>query len=168
MRTMALKTFKIVSKSSLEFIQNIIKIKENSYNFSYQNTVDVPRPRTIMYGKKGFSYKVATLKNSLPHHERSLSFFGQFKHFISTWYFSENCTCSSCKVTCFTGSELSFWHLPFAFIVLNMLFMYVLCLSFIYVCILFMLCDCLCLWFVYVCMYNYIYAALLFMLFIYV
>jgi hypothetical protein len=108
------------------------------------------------------------LKNSLPHHERSLSFFGQFKHFISTWYFSENCTCSSCKVTCFTGSELSFWHLPFAFIALNVLFIYVLCLSFIYVCILFMICDCLCLCFVYVCMYNYIYAALLFMLFIYV
>jgi len=84
MRTMALKTFKIVSKSSLEFIQNIIKIKENSYNFIYQNTVDVPRPRIIMYGKKGFGYKASTLRNSLPHHERSLSFFGQFKHFIST------------------------------------------------------------------------------------
>jgi len=33
MRTMALETFKIVNKFSPEFIQNIITIKENSYNF---------------------------------------------------------------------------------------------------------------------------------------
>ena len=59
---MALKTFKIVSKSRLEFIQNIIKIKENSYNFRYQNTVDVPRPRTTRYDKKSFSYEAATLE----------------------------------------------------------------------------------------------------------
>ena len=39
MRTMALKeTFKILNKSSPEFIQNIITIKEKSYNLRYQNT----------------------------------------------------------------------------------------------------------------------------------
>jgi len=33
---MASETCKIVIKSSPEFIQNIITIKENSYNFRYQ------------------------------------------------------------------------------------------------------------------------------------
>ena len=94
---------------SPEFIQNIITIKENSYNFRYQNTVDVPRPRTTRYDKKSFSYEAVTLWNSLPNHARSLSTFGQFKFFISNWYFSENCTCS--------------------LFALNMLFAYVLCLS---------------------------------------
>ena len=44
MRTMALETFKIPNKSSPEFIQNIITIKENSQipKHRYQNTVDVP------------------------------------------------------------------------------------------------------------------------------
>jgi hypothetical protein len=55
-RTMALETFKILNKSNPEFIKNIITIKENSYNFRYQNTVDVTR-----YGKKSFSYEAATL-----------------------------------------------------------------------------------------------------------
>ena len=76
---MALETFKILNKSSPEFIQNIITIKDNSYNFRYQNTVDVPRPRTTRYGTKSFSYDTATLWNSLPNHARSLSTFGQFK-----------------------------------------------------------------------------------------
>ena len=74
MRTMALETFKILNKSNPEFIKNIITIKENSYNFRYQNTVDVTR-----YGKKSFSYEAAILWNSLPNHARSLSTFGQFK-----------------------------------------------------------------------------------------
>ena len=54
MRTMASETFKIVNKSNPEFIQNIITIKENSYNFRYQNTVDVPRQRTARYGQIRF------------------------------------------------------------------------------------------------------------------
>ena len=42
----------------------LITIKENSYNFRYQNTVDVPRPRTTRYDKESFSYEAATLWNS--------------------------------------------------------------------------------------------------------
>jgi hypothetical protein len=72
MRTMALETFKILNKSSPEFIQNIITIKEKSYNLRYQkHTVDVPRPKTTRYGKKSVSYEAATLWNSLPNHVRS-------------------------------------------------------------------------------------------------
>ena len=80
---MALETFKILNKSSPEFIQNIITIKENPYDFRYQNTVDVPRPRTTRYDKKSFSYEAATQWNSLSNHARSLSTFGQLFFFLS-------------------------------------------------------------------------------------
>ena len=46
-RTMALETFNIVNKSSLEFIQNIITIKKILIMLDTKNTVDVPRPRTM-------------------------------------------------------------------------------------------------------------------------
>ena len=97
MRTMALETYKIVNKSSPEFLHNIITIKDSSYNFRYKNTVVIPQPRTTRYGKKSFSYEAARLWNSLPNEARNLSTFGQFENFISTWCFSENCTCSSCR-----------------------------------------------------------------------
>jgi hypothetical protein len=99
MRTMALKeTFKILNKSNPEFIQNIITIKENSYNFRNPvTTVEVPWTRTTRYVKESFSYEAAKLW-TLPNHARSLSTFGQFKMFICNWYFSENCTCSLCKL----------------------------------------------------------------------
>ena len=84
---------KILSKSNPELIQNIITIKENSYNFRNPVTVEVPWTRTTRYVKESFSYEAATLWN-LPNHARSLSTFGQFKIFICIWYFSENFTCS--------------------------------------------------------------------------
>ena len=97
MRTMALETYKIVNKSSPEFLHNLITLKENSYNFRYKLTVNLPRPRTTRYGKKSFSYEAGKLWNSLSNHARNLSTFGNFKSFISTWCFSENCSCSSCR-----------------------------------------------------------------------
>ena len=54
MRTIALKTFKIINKRSPLFIQDLVIIKNNSYNFRYTNTAEVPRPRTSNYGKKIF------------------------------------------------------------------------------------------------------------------
>jgi hypothetical protein len=76
MRTMALETYKIVNKSSPEFLHNLITLKENSYNFRYKLTVNLPRPRTTRYGKKSFSYEAAKLCNPLSNHTRSLSTFG--------------------------------------------------------------------------------------------
>jgi hypothetical protein len=97
MRTMALETYKIVNKSSSEFLHNLITLKDNSYNFRYKLTVELPRPRTTRYGKKSFSYEAAQLCNPLYNHAQSLSTFGNFKNFISTWCFSENCSCISCR-----------------------------------------------------------------------
>ena len=88
-RTMALETFKILNKSSPEFIQNIITIKENPYNFRYQNTVDVPRPRTTRYDKNSFSYETATLELLTKPCKESFNFWAVNFFFISDWYFSE-------------------------------------------------------------------------------
>ena len=90
-------TSRIINNSSPEFLHNLVNIKENSYKFRYEGIADIPRPKTTRYGKKNFSYEAAKLWNSLPNETRTLSTFGQFKFFISTWCFSEKCTCSSCK-----------------------------------------------------------------------
>jgi hypothetical protein len=50
-RTIALETFKIINKKSPLFSQDLVIIKNNSYNIRYTNTAEVPRPRTSNYGK---------------------------------------------------------------------------------------------------------------------
>ena len=41
---MALETYRIIYKTSPVLIHDIEKIKQNSYNFRYNNTADIPRP----------------------------------------------------------------------------------------------------------------------------
>ena len=104
LRTMALETYKILNKSSPQFLHDILSFKQNSYNFRYKLTAEIPRPRTTRYGKNSFSYQAATLWNSLPNEARNFSTFDQYKNFISTWCFTENCRCSSCRLCPQPGS----------------------------------------------------------------
>ena len=83
-----IREYKIVNKSSPEFLHNHTTLKINSYNFRYKLTVELQRPRTTRYGKKSFSYEAAKLWNSLPNHARSLSTF----HSVGTEVYSKQAT----------------------------------------------------------------------------
>ena len=143
LRAMALETYRIIYKTSPVFIHDIVIIKQSSYNFRYNNTADIPRPRTTWYGKKSFSYEAARLWNSLPDQARNLSTFGTFKYFISTWCFSENCFCSSCRtqLSCRLISDL---FKPFLFLCSYMLFLLCCAINF--------LCFAISIVFMFVCM----------------
>ena len=53
LRMIAIETFKILHKSSpVFFLQDLINIKNHSYNFRYTNTADIPNVRTTRYGLK--------------------------------------------------------------------------------------------------------------------
>ena len=92
MRTIALETFKIINKKSPLFIQDLVIIKNNSYNFRYTNTAEVPRPRTSNHGKRSFRYEAAQVWNSLPNEARIMNSFDQFKKYIHSWCGGQKCT----------------------------------------------------------------------------
>ena len=85
MRTIALETFKIINKKGHLFIQDLVIIKNNSYNFrhTHTGTAEAPRPRTSNYGKKSFRYEAAQVWNSLPNEARIMTSFDQFKKYTS-------------------------------------------------------------------------------------
>ena len=97
MRTIALETFKIISKKSPLFIQDLVVIKNSTYNFRYVNTAEVPRPRTTTYGKRSFRYEAAQVWNSLPNEARAMTSFDQFKNYINSWCGGQKCNCSACR-----------------------------------------------------------------------
>ena len=47
---MACEVFEIVNKLSLEFIQDLIDIKNSPYNFRGERKADLPRENTTRYG----------------------------------------------------------------------------------------------------------------------
>ena len=63
---MALETFKIFNAIAPPCLSNIVKLRENTYNFRYSNILQVPSVKTTTYGKNSFRYAANVLWNSFP------------------------------------------------------------------------------------------------------
>ena len=83
LKTMAIETFKILNNMSPSVLSDLIYLRENStYNFRYNNILQVPQVRTSNFGKKSFRYAAAVLWNSFPDEFRRANNFGQFKSLL--------------------------------------------------------------------------------------
>ena len=74
-RLIANETFKFLHKLStvyLHDLHDLVSYKEPSYSFRYDNIVDLPRVRTIRYGRSTFCYEAAGVWNSLPNELRKV------------------------------------------------------------------------------------------------
>ena len=85
MRTIALESFKILNNLSPAYLNDLLTVKNHSYNFRYQKTVEVPQVRTVKHGSSSFRSTAAKIWNSLPQHLRDISSFGVFKNQINAW-----------------------------------------------------------------------------------
>ena len=56
-------------------IQMLVSLKQSSYSFRYENTLQIPTVRTVAYGKKSFCFEAARVWNSLPDELRKVSAF---------------------------------------------------------------------------------------------
>ena len=98
MRTLALESFKIVHGKSPLFLQDLIVLKNNRYNFRYSNTAEVTQARTSRYGLSSFRHMAATVWNSLSNEARNMTSFNQFRSYIETWN-GPTCKCSACRAS---------------------------------------------------------------------
>ena len=96
LRTMAIECFKIIHDLSPPCLSNLVSRRESTYSFRYTNILDIPRVRTVTYGKKSFRFAVPLLWNDLPEHFRAQTNFLQFKSLISSWN-GKVCKCSACS-----------------------------------------------------------------------
>ena len=68
LRTMTLETFKILHDLAPPSLSNLVKIKENKYNFRYSNILQIPTVRTTTYGKNSANMGQ---NNAIFHHQKS-------------------------------------------------------------------------------------------------
>ena len=59
LRTIALETFKCINNIAPSYIRSLVSIKQSSYSFRYENTLQVPMVRTVAYGQKSFRFEAA-------------------------------------------------------------------------------------------------------------
>ena len=66
-------------------LSDLLTVKNHSYNFRCQKTVEVSQVRTVKHGSRSFRSTAAKIWNSLPQHLRDISSFGVFKNQINAW-----------------------------------------------------------------------------------
>ena len=95
LRTIALEVYKLLNGHSPEYISDLIKLKNNSYDLCNSQSVVQPKCKTVTYGLKSFSYKGAKVWNTLPCNIRNAVSVQEFKELIKTWE-GPKCLCTLC------------------------------------------------------------------------
>ena len=95
LRTIALETYKCINNSAPKYVRDLVNLKQSSYSFRYENTLQIPTVRTVAYGQKSFRFEAARVWNSLPNELRKVSAFKDFERLIRTWT-GPKCNCAVC------------------------------------------------------------------------
>ena len=63
-RTIVLKTTKCINNSAPKYIRDLVNLKQSSYSFGYENTLQIPTVRTVTYKQNPLAWCVtASLMN---------------------------------------------------------------------------------------------------------
>jgi len=95
MRTISIETFKIINKETPQYLDDLVTLKNNKYNFTYSSIPHIQTVKTTRYGFNSFRYNASKIWNELPDHLRKETSFHQFKSLINSWNGS-SCHCSFC------------------------------------------------------------------------
>lgn len=79
---MLLKIFKAFNNNMPQYIQSLLKVRENKKNLRGKNKLVLPEAKTTTYGLKSTSYIAAKAWNALPDKLRSVAEFGPFRNEI--------------------------------------------------------------------------------------
>jgi len=118
LRTIAVETLKIIHKQSPSYLHELISIKDQKYNFRYQE-IGASANR---YGLNSFRYNAAQIWNDLPNHFRQETSLEHFKNVIQTWNGS-SCQCSACRwpLNCISKFSCFFLNIFISFFLLLLL-----------------------------------------------
>ena len=87
--------FKILNSEAPPIKSNFFKLKSTPYDLRANKILELPKYRTIKYGKNSYGYQGAKLWNLIPNTMKDISNFNEFKQALLAWNGPE-CNCSTC------------------------------------------------------------------------
>ena len=66
-----IETFKCIHDIASTYVRDLVSVKQCSYSFRLENTLQIPGMRTVAYGQKSFHFEGARVWNSLPNELRT-------------------------------------------------------------------------------------------------
>ena len=95
MKLMACEVFKIVNDLSPKYINDLVNIKNSSYNFRSEKKAEVPGVNSTRYGLRSFRSEAPRIWNSLPNELRVAESYTQFRRLLQRWD-RFGCQCPLC------------------------------------------------------------------------
>ena len=96
LRCIAAEAYKCIYNLSPEYIRDLVKNRQSTYNFRYENTAKVPTVRTTAYRQRSFRFEATRVWNSLPNEMRTAQSFPEFRRLVRTWI-GPRCGCAVCS-----------------------------------------------------------------------
>ena len=97
-KLMASEVYEIVLVNGLSpnYFQDLVTIKDSSYNFGREKTAEVPLVNMTWYGLKSFKSEAPRIWNSLPNNVQLAESYPQFPRLLQNWN-GFRCKCPVCS-----------------------------------------------------------------------
>lgn len=95
LKLMACEVYKLVNNLSPTYINDLVNIKNPSYNFRSERKAEIPRVNSTRYGLRSFRSEAPRIWNSLPNDLRVAESYPQFRRLIRRWD-GFGCQCPLC------------------------------------------------------------------------
>ena len=91
------EVYKYLNGHSPDIVNDIFKLRGNTYNLRNFHFFQTENPRSLKYGLYAIPYRASQLWQQVPIDIREIASPSLFKNRIKTWKF-EDCPCRSCKI----------------------------------------------------------------------
>lgn len=89
-KAVAVQMFKIKKQSSPTYLQSMFTERELTYDMRDDNLFNIPKFRTVQYGKRSFRYYGAKLWSMLPNNMKGIASLKGFKTAVTKWLLDKN------------------------------------------------------------------------------
>ena len=92
-----IEVYKELNRYSPDIMNDIFKLRKNTYNLQNFHIFQTENPRSLKYGLDAIPYRASQLWQQVPTDIREAASLTLFKNRIKTWK-CEDCPCRSCKI----------------------------------------------------------------------
>ena len=96
--SLMIEVYKYLNGLSPDITNDILKLRENTYNLQNFHIFQKENPRSLKYRLDAIPYRASQLWQQVPIDIREAAFLTLFKNCIKTWK-CEDCPCRSCKMS---------------------------------------------------------------------
>ena len=97
LRVLATEMYKVINNLAPSYVSDLFQKRENMYNIRIKDNLEIPRYKSVRYGKNSITYFGPKIWNGLPSEIKQSVTINEVKHLLKLWN-GPMCKCNLCKL----------------------------------------------------------------------